>query len=102
MPATPSPQTPTPPTPAPRSKSSASRNKPPFALKSSLPTGSPPDIILISGECYFVDKVHNIEQAHGQVAIIVDQTIEDPDYLIMSDSGFGRPPHIPSTLIAKK
>jgi hypothetical protein len=48
-----------------------------------------PIILVKRGECSFVKKVRNIERIGGKVGIVVDDKIEDVQYVIMSDDGTG-------------
>jgi hypothetical protein len=49
-----------------------------------------------------VTKVRNIERAGGSLAVIIDDTFEDINKVIMSDDGTGTGIRIPSMLIGKK
>ena len=60
-----------------------------------------PIIIVQRGECSFVKKVWNIEWAGGKAGIVVDDKMEDVQYVIMSDDGTGSGIRIPSMLIGK-
>ena len=62
-----------------------------------------PIIIARRGECSFVMKVKNIENASAKLAIIVDEIDnETMDEIIMVDDGTGAPVKIPSIMINKK
>lgn len=52
------------------------------------------------GQCSFVTKVRNIENAGMAVAIVVDSRKEDVNNIIMSDDGTGAGLRIPSMLIS--
>lgn len=54
------------------------------------------------GDCTFVTKVRNMEEAGVAVGIIVDNTNESIDSIIMSDDHTGAGIRIPSMLISKK
>jgi len=54
------------------------------------------------GHCTFVTKVRNVERAGGSLAVIIDDTFEDVDKVIMSDDGTGTGIRIPAMLIGKK
>ena len=60
-----------------------------------------PIIVVKIGECSFVKKVRNIEWAGGKAGIVVDDKIEDIQYIIMSDDGTGSGIRIPSMLIGR-
>jgi PA domain len=60
-----------------------------------------PIILVKRGECSFVKKVRNIERIGGKVGIVVDDKIEDVQYVIMSDDGTGSGIWIPSMLIGR-
>ena len=53
------------------------------------------------GECSFVKKVRGMEEAGVAVAIVVDNTDEDINEIVMSDDGSGSGIRIPSMLISK-
>jgi len=60
-------------------------------------------ILLVDrGECLFVVKVRNAQDAGAQAVIIVDNVSEDVDSLIMTDNGSSGNLSIPSFLISKK
>lgn len=52
------------------------------------------------GDCTFVEKVRNIEEAGAGLAIIVDNKKEDISKIVMSDDGSGAGLRIPSMLIS--
>lgn len=52
------------------------------------------------GDCTFVEKVRNIEEAGAGVAIIIDNKKEDISKIVMSDDGSGAGLRIPSMLIS--
>lgn len=55
------------------------------------------------GNCTFVRKVRNVENAGGHVALIIDNKYgEEVDQVIMADDGYGRNITIPGLLISKK
>ena len=54
------------------------------------------------GECSFVQKVRNMENAGVAVAIVFDDRPERVDEVLMSDDGTGGGIRIPSMLINKK
>jgi len=54
------------------------------------------------GNCSFVTKVRHMEDAGVAVAIIIDNTEESVDSIIMSDDGTGAGIRIPGLLINKK
>jgi hypothetical protein len=49
-----------------------------------------------------VTKVRNIERAGGSLAVIIDDSFEDVNKVIMSDDGTGTGIRIPAMLIGKK
>lgn len=53
------------------------------------------------GGCSFVKKVRGMEEAGVAVAIVVDNSDEDIDSIVMSDDGSGAGIRIPSMLISK-
>ena len=60
-----------------------------------------PFMIADRGNCSFVTKVRNMEDAGVAVAIIIDNTEETVDSIIMSDDGTGAGIRIPGLLISK-
>lgn len=52
------------------------------------------------GNCTFVEKVRNIEEAGAGLAIIIDNKPEDINKIVMSDDGSGAGLRIPSMLIS--
>lgn len=60
-----------------------------------------PFLIVKRGECSFVRKVRNMENAGAAVAIIVDDSDEDIDSIVMSDDGTGGGIRIPAMLVGK-
>lgn len=60
-----------------------------------------PFFIAERGECSFVKKVRNMENIGVAVAIIIDDSEEDVDNIIMSDDGTGGGIRIPAMLIGK-
>lgn len=52
------------------------------------------------GDCTFVEKVRNIEEAGAGLAVIVDSKKEDVSKIVMSDDGSGAGLRIPSMLIS--
>jgi len=61
-----------------------------------------PIILVHRGNCSFVTKVRNVEKAGGHVALIIDNTEENINRIIMADDGRGRELTIPGVLISKK
>lgn len=57
--------------------------------------------IVRRGGCDFVDKVLHVQEIGGKMAIIVDDTNEVSEEIIMSDDGNGFKVNIPSVLIGK-
>ena len=67
------------------------------------PDTEPSPIVLVErGGCSFVSKVRNIEHAGGRLALIIDNTDEDINNVIMVDDGQGNGIRIPSMLITEK
>lgn len=60
-----------------------------------------PFMIADRGDCSFVDKVRNMEDAGAAVGIVVDFFNEDVEGVVMSDDGTGAGIRIPSMLIGK-
>ena len=54
------------------------------------------------GECSFVQKVRNMENAGVAVAVVIDSRPERVEEVLMSDDGTGGGIRIPSMLIQKK
>jgi hypothetical protein len=61
-----------------------------------------PIFLVDRGHCTFVTKVRNIERAGGSLAVIIDDSFEDINKVIMSDDGTGTGIRIPAMLIGKK
>ena len=59
-----------------------------------------PFMIADRGNCTFVTKVRNMEEAGVAVAIIVDNKEEGVNSIIMSDDGTGAGIRIPGLLIS--
>lgn len=59
-----------------------------------------PFMLANRGDCTFVEKVRNIEEAGAGLAIIVDNKEEDINKIVMSDDGSGAGLRIPSMLIS--
>lgn len=53
------------------------------------------------GDCSFVKKVRNMENIGVAVAIIIDDSEENIDSVVMSDDGTGGGIRIPAILIGK-
>jgi len=60
-----------------------------------------PFFIAERGGCSFVKKVRNLENIGVAVVIIVDDTDEDIESIIMSDDGTGGGLRIPAMLVGK-
>lgn len=54
------------------------------------------------GDCSFVTKTRNVQQAGGRVAIIVNNNDDDISTIHMIDDGTGSDIFIPALLISKK
>jgi hypothetical protein len=61
-----------------------------------------PIFLVDRGHCTFVTKVRNIERAGGSLAVIIDDSFEDVNKIIMSDDGTGTGIRIPAMMIGKK
>ena len=61
-----------------------------------------PFMVADRGDCSFVTKVRYMENAGIAVAIVVDNTDEDIESIVMSDDGTGSGIRIPSMLISKQ
>ena len=61
-----------------------------------------PFMVADRGDCTFVTKVRNMEDAGVAVAIIVDNVKEGVNQIIMTDDGSGAGIRIPSLLISEK
>lgn len=64
--------------------------------------GYPTFAIADRGDCSFVEKVRNMEILGAALGIVVDNTDEDIDSLVMSDDGSGAGIRIPSMIISSK
>jgi hypothetical protein len=62
---------------------------------------SSPIIMVHRGNCTFVTKVRNVENAGGHVALIINNIDEPINRIVMSDDGRGRELNIPGVLISK-
>lgn len=60
-----------------------------------------PFFLVERGECSFVKKVRNLENIGVSVAIVIDDTDEEIENVIMSDEGNGGGIRIPSMIISK-
>ena len=54
------------------------------------------------GNCSFFDKVSNIENSGGHLAIIISETDEPVEGIFLSEEGLGNDITIPAVLISKK
>jgi hypothetical protein len=54
------------------------------------------------GHCSFVEKVRNMELLGAALGIVVDNTDESIENIVMSDDGTGNGIRIPSMIISKK
>ena len=61
-----------------------------------------PMILVDRGNCSFVTKARNIENAGANVALIADDTTEYSELLMMADDGSGHSIHIPSFMLRKE
>lgn len=61
-----------------------------------------PFMLADRGECSFVQKVRNMEDAGAAVGIVVDNSDENIENIVMSDDGTGAGIRIPSMLISKR
>lgn len=60
-----------------------------------------PIVLVHRGDCSFVTKVRNVENAGGHVALIIDNKNEDLNKIVMADDGRGSEVTIPGLLISK-
>jgi hypothetical protein len=60
-----------------------------------------PFMIADRGGCSFVQKVRNMEDAGAAVGIVIDNSEEDVENVVMSDDGTGAGIRIPSMLISQ-
>jgi hypothetical protein len=60
-----------------------------------------PMILVDRGNCSFVTKARNIEEAGANVALIADDMTEYSELLMMADDGSGHSIHIPSFMLRK-
>lgn len=63
--------------------------------------GESPFIMVQSGECSLIEKINNIEQAGGHLAIIISDSDDNIDGIFLSDDGAGYDITIPAVLISK-
>lgn len=61
-----------------------------------------PFFIAQRGSCSFVKKIRNMENIGVAVGIIIDDSDEDIQRVVMSDDGTGGGIRIPSMIISKK
>jgi hypothetical protein len=61
-----------------------------------------PFMLADRGNCSFVTKVRNMEEAGAAVGIVVDSSNEKIEDVVMSDDGTGAGIRMPSMLISKK
>lgn len=61
-----------------------------------------PFILADRGGCSFVQKVRNMEDAGAAVGIVVDNSDENIEDIVMSDDGTGAGIRMPSLLISKQ
>lgn len=71
-------------------------------LNTKIATNIPKFILADRGDCTFVQKVRNMEDAGASLGIVIDNSDEDIENLHMSDDGSGAGIRIPSLLISKK
>lgn len=57
-------------------------------------------VLLQRGGCSFVSKTANAERAGAQLAIIMDNVLEDAQQVVMKDDGCGAAVNIPSVFIS--
>jgi hypothetical protein len=62
--------------------------------------GYPTFAIADRGSCSFVEKVRNMEIQGAALGIVIDNTNESTDSLVMSDDGTGAGIRIPSLIIS--
>lgn len=59
-------------------------------------------IMVERGGCTFSQKARNVQKVGGDIALVIDNTNEDLNKLIMSDDGSGAGLRVPSVMISKK
>jgi len=59
-----------------------------------------PFMIAERGGCSFADKVRNMEDAGAAIGIVIDNSNEDVDRVVMVDDGMAAGIRIPSMLIS--
>lgn len=64
--------------------------------------GNTPFMIASRGDCSFVQKIRNMENAGVAAGIVVDNKNENITQILMSDDGTGGGIRIPSMLIGRK
>jgi len=57
-------------------------------------------MIASRGDCSFVDKVSNMEDAGAAIGIVVDNSNENTENVVMTDDGKGAGLRMPSMLIS--
>ena len=62
--------------------------------------GESPFIMVQSGQCSIMEKINNIEQAGGHLAIIISDSDENINGIFVSDDGSGFDITIPAVLIS--
>lgn len=60
-----------------------------------------PFFVAYRGGCSFVKKVRNMEQIGVAVAVIIDDSTDNVESIVMSDDGTGGGIRIPSMIIGK-
>jgi hypothetical protein len=61
-----------------------------------------PIVMVDRGTCTFVSKVRNVQKLGGALALIVDNSDEDINTVVMNDDGTGSDIYIPAIMISKK
>ncbi len=61
-----------------------------------------PIVMVDRGSCSFVTKTRNVQKLGGHLALIVDNTEESIDEILMADDGSGSDIIIPAIMISKK
>lgn len=65
------------------------------------PVGESPFIMVKKGQCSILEKVHNIEEAGGHLAIIISDSDDPVEGVFFGDEGNGMDITIPAILISK-
>lgn len=73
----------------------------PIEFKEEIDLFNHPILLVTRGSCSFVVKVRNAQTIGASAVIIIDNTLEEPENIIMVDDGTAGNLYIPSVLISK-